>query len=249
MVQLETTGGTIAAYRADPVGEPRGGVVVIHEIWGLVDHIKDVADRFAVEGYLAVAPDILSSTGMPPELGAELQQLIQGADERARTDAQPRLREALSVSRSPEYAEWAVTVLTQVVDYAAAQHGVGDRVAAVGFCFGGTYAYAVAAEDTRVRAAVPFYGSAPPFATLGDIRARVLAFYGERDERITGVLPELEVAMAEAGVDFTPVVYPGAEHAFFNDSSPSRYDPDAAADAWRRTLDFLEAQGVGDSAS
>jgi len=240
LVELETTGGTIPAYRADPPGDPRGGVLVIHEVWGLVDHIKDVADRFAAEGYMSLAPDILSNAGMPPELGAELQRLAHSDDERARTEAQPRLREALSVSRSPEYAEWAVNVLVQAVDYLAAQHGVGDRIAAVGFCFGGTYTYAVAAEDTRIRAAVPFYGAAPEFATLHDIRARVLAFYGEHDERITGRLPELQQAMTEAGVDFTPVVYPGVGHAFFNDSSPSRYDAEAATDAWRRTLEFLD---------
>lgn len=239
LVELETTGGILSVYRADPAGEPRGGVIVIHEVWGLVDHIMSVADRFAAEGYLAVAPDILSNAGVPPEVGAQLQALTSSPDERTRTEAQPRMREALSVARSPEYAEWAVTVLTQVVDYLAAQHGVRDRIAAVGFCFGGSYVYAVAAEDTRIKAAVPFYGAVPEFATLGDIRARVLAFFGETDERITGALPELRAAMAAARVDFTPVVYPGVGHAFFNDTSPSRYDRAAAEDAWRRTLAFL----------
>ena len=243
MIQIETTGGAIPAYRADPAGEPRGGVLVIHEVWGLVEHIKDVADRFAAEGYLAVAPDILSSAGLPPDVGAELQRLVQSTDERERTEAQPRLRDALSVTRSPEYAEWAVTVLAQVVDYLAAQHGLDDRIAVVGFCFGGTYAYAVAAEETRVGAVVPFYGAAPEFATLSDIRGRVLAFCGEQDERITGTVPALRDAMAAAGVDFTAVVYPGTGHAFFNDTSPSRYAPHAAADAWRRTLEFLAADG------
>jgi carboxymethylenebutenolidase len=239
LVDLETTGGTIALYRADPEGEPRGGVVVIHEVWGLVDHIRDVADRFAAAGYLAVAPDILSNAGVPPEIGQELQRLMFGADDEARAAAQPRMREALSVAHSPEYAEWAVDVLTQVVDYLAAQGGVGEHISAVGFCFGGSYVYAVAADDTRVRAAIPFYGSAPPYATLADIRGRVLAFYGEKDARITGTVPELSEAMAEAGVDFTPVVYPGVGHAFFNDTNPVTFDPDTAADAWRRTLDFL----------
>jgi carboxymethylenebutenolidase len=239
LVELETTGGTIAAYRADPEGEPRGGVIVIHEIWGLVDHIRDIADRFAAAGYLAVAPDILSNAGLPPELGAELHGLIANGDEEARSEAQPRLREKLGVTRSPEYAEWAVNVLTQVVDYVAAQHGGEAPISVVGFCFGGSYAYAVAAEDTRVSAAVPFYGEAPAFATLGDIRGRVLAFYGEKDERITSKVPELRSAMAEAGVDYTPVVYPGVGHAFFNDTNSRTYDEDIAADAWRRTLDFL----------
>jgi carboxymethylenebutenolidase len=239
LLDLETTGGTIPLYRADPEGEPRGGVVVIHEVWGLVDHIKDVADRFAAEGYLTVAPDILSNVGLPPEVGAELQSLLFGGDDAARSEAQPRLREKLSVARSPEYAEWAVSVLTQVVDYLAAQGGVGERISAVGFCFGGSYVYALAADDTRVRAAVPFYGEAPATATLGDIEARVLAVYGETDERITGRLPELRQAMSAAGVDFTAVVYPGVGHAFFNDTNPARFDEEAAADAWRRTLDFL----------
>src|SRR3954447_24524657 len=185
LVELETTGGTIPVYRADPQGVPRGGVIVIHEIWGLVDHIRDIADRFAAEGYLAVAPDILSSAGLPPEVGAELHALISGGDEKARSEAQPRLREKLGATRSPAYAEWAVTVLTQVVDYVAAQHGGEEPISVVGFCFGGSYAWAVAAEDTRIRAVVPFYGEAPAFATLGDIRGKVLAFYGEKDERIT----------------------------------------------------------------
>jgi carboxymethylenebutenolidase len=239
LVELETTGGTIPAYRADPEGAPRGAVIVIHEIWGLVGHIQDVADRFAGEGYLAVAPDILTNAGLPPELGAELQALIQRGDDVTRSEAQPRLREKLGVTRSPEYAEWAITVLAQVVDYVAAQHGGEEPIAVVGFCFGGSYAYAVAAEDTRVSRVVPFYGEAPAFATLGDIRGRVLAFYGEKDERITGKLPELRTAMAESGVDFTPVVYPGVGHAFFNDTNPAAYDEETAADAWRRTLDFL----------
>ncbi|BDZ47635.1 dienelactone hydrolase family protein [Naasia aerilata] len=239
LVELETTGGTIDVYRADPDGEPKGGVVVISEVWGLVAHIKDVADRFAAAGYLAVAPDILSNAGVSPEVGQELQSLILGADDWARATAQPRMREALSVAHAPEYAEWAIDVLTQIVDYLAAQGGVGERISAVGFCFGGSYAYAVAANDTRVRAVIPFYGSAPPYATLGDIQGRVLPFYGEKDERITGTLPELRAAMAEAGVDFTPVVYPGVGHAFFNDTNPVTFDADTADDAWRRTLDFL----------
>ena len=239
LIELETTGGTIAAYRADPAGPPRGAVVVIHEVWGLVDHIRDVADRFASEGFLAVAPDILSSVGLPPEVGQELHRLLRSGDDRARSEAQPRLRELLSATRSPAYSEWAISVLTQVVDYAAAQHGGEEPIAVVGFCFGGSYAYALAAEDTRVRFVVPFYGEAPDFATLGDIRGRVLAFYGEQDERVTGKVPELTAAMAEAGVDFTPIVYPGVGHAFFNDTNPVAYDEDTAADAWRRTLDFL----------
>lgn len=238
-IEIETTGGTIPAYRADPAGPVRGGVLLIHEVWGLVDHIRDVADRFAEEGYLTVAPDILSNAGVPPEVGAELQSLVFSADEATRTAAQPKMREALSLAHSPDYAEWAISVLVQVVDYLDAQSGVDGRIAAVGFCFGGTYVYGVAADDTRVRAAVPFYGTVPEEATLGDVGARVLAFYGEKDTRITSRVPEYETSMAAAGVDYTPIVYPGVGHAFFNDTNAITYSEDAAADAWRRTLDFL----------
>jgi carboxymethylenebutenolidase len=239
-ITIDTTGGRIPAYRADPEGRVRGAVLLIHEVWGLVAHIRDVADRFAAEGYLTVAPDILSNAGVPPEVGAELQSLVFSADEAARVAAQPRMREALSVARSPDYAEWATGVLVQVVDYLDAQSGGHGRIAAVGFCFGGTYVYAVAAEDTRIRAAVPFYGTVPEEATLGDIRCPVLAFYGERDERLTSRVPEYEAAMTAAGVAYTPIVYPGVGHAFFNDTNPTTYSEDAAADAWRRTLDFLD---------
>ena len=85
----------LTAYRADPPGEVRGGIVVIQEIWGLADHIKDVADRFAKQGYLAIAPDLLGHVGLTPDVGAELQQLM-SADEATRTAAQPRMREVFA---------------------------------------------------------------------------------------------------------------------------------------------------------
>ena len=114
------------------------------------------------------------------------------------------------------------------------------RIAVTGFCFGGSYAFALAAADDRVRAAVPFYGSAPDSAALHDIRCPVLAFYGAHDERITGDLPRVKAELADAGVAFTPVVYPDAGHAFFNDTNSSGYRAADAADAWSRTLRFLE---------
>src|SRR5882757_92240 len=82
----------LSAYRAEPVGELRGALVLIHEIWGLVDHIKDIADRYAAEGYLVIAPDILSRGGVTPEVGSELSRLMAGTEEE-RTKAQPLMRE------------------------------------------------------------------------------------------------------------------------------------------------------------
>ncbi|GAB3872641.1 dienelactone hydrolase family protein [Terrabacter terrigena] len=230
----------LTAYRADPSGEPRGAVVVIQEIWGLTDHVKDVTDRFAAEGYVAVAPDLLRHVGLTPEVGARLFDLVSHGTEEERLAAQPRLRAATTPARQPEFAAWAVPALTAVVDSLVGEPGVEGRVAVVGFCFGGTYAFALAAADARLRAAVPFYGTFPEHADPATIGCPVLAFYGEDDHGITDGVPELEGRMAGAGVDFTARVYHGVGHAFFNDDSPSRYNADVAADAWERTLAFLE---------
>src|SRR6478735_7809429 len=220
----------LSAYRADPEGDPRGAVVVVQEIWGLTDHITDVANRFAAEGYVAVAPDLLAHVGLTAEVGSRIFALNNSASEQERLAAQPQLREATTPARQPEFAAWAVPALRAVVD---------GRVGVVGFCFGGTYAFALAAADDRVRAAVPFYGTFPEQADPATIACPVLALYGEDDHRITDGVPDLEARMGEAGVDFTARVYHGVGHAFFNDDAPSRYNAEVAADAWARTLAFL----------
>lgn len=129
--------------------------------------------------------------------------------------------------------------LQAVVDHLLTVDGVDGRVGVVGYCFGGTYADALALAEPRLRAAVPFYGHFPDEGDPGTISCPVLAFYGEQDHGITDGVPALEAHMADAGVDFSAQVYPGVGHAFFNDTTPSRYNAEVAADAWRRTLDFL----------
>lgn len=228
----------IDVHRAIPNGEVKGGLILIHEIWGLVEHIKDVADRFAAEGYVTFAPDILSRAGLTPKAGAELQALLSDPDEEKRLAAQPLLRERTAPARDPEYGAWAIRTLRGVVDELAAQPGVDGRLAVLGFCFGGTYSFALAAADQRIKASVPFYGAPPDLTRVGDIVCPVLAFYGDQDERLITGLPEVQAAMRDAGVDFTAQVYEGAGHAFFNDTG-RQYDERAAQDAWRRTLDFL----------
>ncbi|MEO7132459.1 MAG: alpha/beta fold hydrolase, partial [Dermatophilaceae bacterium] len=148
----------LTSYRVDPPGAIRGAVIVIQEIWGLVEHIKDVTGRFAAEGYVAIAPDLLGHVGLSPEVGQELNRLVMGEDEEARLAAQPRMRELLGPARSPEFAAWAVPALQAVVDHLLAVEGVDGRVGVVGYCFGGTYADALALAEPRLRAAVPFYG-------------------------------------------------------------------------------------------
>lgn len=229
----------VSAYRADPSGTPKGGLVLIHEIWGLVDHIKDLADRFAAEGYLVVAPDILSRIGIEPHVGLDLFSRMFSPDEATRLEVQPHLREALAPSRSPEYAAGAIASLKSVVDYLADQPGIDGRIAVTGFCFGGTFSFALAVADPRISAALPWYGTAPTPEAMGTIGCPVLALYGGIDEPLMSALPEVTRAMAEAGVDFTPHVYGDAKHAFFNNTSVN-YNAEAAADAWPRALTFLE---------
>ena len=211
--------------------------MLIHEIWGLVPHIRDVADRYAAEGYLVLAPDLLSDAGITPEVGAELAALRDEPDEAKRLAGQALLREKLTLAHEPAFATEAVTKLRLVVDALESEPGIRGRIAVTGFCFGGTYSFALAAAEPRVRAAVPFYGMAPD--DVSRIACPVLALYGEDDPRIMASLPRTREKMADAGVAFSEKVYAGARHAFFNDTNPTSYDPVAAADAWTRTLAFL----------
>jgi carboxymethylenebutenolidase len=229
----------VRAYRAEPSGPPKGAVIVIHEIWGLVDHITGIADRFASAGYLAIAPDLLSDVGMTPEIGAELFALMSDPDEAKRTEAQPRMRERTSPAFEPVFAAGALTKLRLVVDELEETPGIVGRIAVTGFCFGGTYSFALAADDDRLQAAIPFYGTAPDANGISDIHCPVLAFYGIEDLRLMDDLPRVTTQMAENEIPFEPVVYPDAGHAFFNDTNPRTYRASDAADAWAKTLAFL----------
>ena len=150
------------------------------------------------------------------------------------------LREATAPTQSPPYAAWAIGALRVAVDRLQENPLVGNKVAVTGFCFGGTYSFALAAEDPRIRAVVPFYGYPPEVTETNKITAPVLAFYGDLDARLMASLPEVEQTMKSGGVNFTSHVYAGAGHAFFNDTNPHAYVPAAAADAWTRTLGFLD---------
>lgn len=235
--RTEIQGTTV--YRAEPTGPIRGGLVLIEEIWGLVPHIEAVADRFAAEGYLVLAPELLGDL-LGAENGQELMEARNDPDEARRTAVQPRLRELFSGMRDPGFAAGAVARLRTVVDALEAEPGVDGRIAVAGFCFGGTYAFALAAADPRIRAAAPFYGSAPAAEDVARIGCPVHAFYGRHDTALIEALPEVERVFADAGRDLTTTVYPDAGHAFFNDTNPHAYRAEDAADAWARTTAFLE---------
>lgn len=238
MIQIEGT--DVSAYLSRPEGAVRGGLIVIHEIWGLVDHIKEVADRFSREGYLVVAPDLLSKVGIEPYVGLELLQRRFSDDPEVRASAQPALRDAMAPIQAPEYGEYAVSSLRACVDFLEQQPGVDGRIAVTGFCFGGSYSFALAAADSRVRAAAPFYGAPPQLDKVADIGCAVHAFYGRNDPTLMESLPSVEQAMSDAGVDYEITIYEQTGHAFFNDTNPIVYDADAAADAQAKLFAFLD---------
>lgn len=209
----------VMGYLARPRQRPQApGLVVVHENRGLVEHIKDVARRFAKVGYVALAVDLASHEG--------------GTDR----FSDPAQVTAL-LGRTP--VDRLVDMLVAAVEYLRGQPFVrADRLGAVGWCFGGGMVWRLATRSPELRAAVPFYGPNPPLEDVPRIRAAVLGIYGERDERINRGLPALREALQRAGVVHEIVVYPGADHAFFNDTGP-RYHPQAARLAWERAVEWF----------
>jgi carboxymethylenebutenolidase len=223
-----------AAYHSYPDdGEKHPGLIVLEEIWGVNAHIRSVADRFAAEGYNVLAPELL-----PPGLLEMLTPQIQKDlfDPEKRHEVQPKLREAMQPLHQPGFATDAIAALKACVDYL---HADGP-VAVLGFCFGGSYAFHLAANDGRIKAALPFYGQAPSEEEVPNIECPILAFYGDQDVALMETLPKLKEDMAAHGKDFEAVVYPGVGHAFFNDTNARAFDPASAQDAWDRTLGLLK---------
>ena len=217
-VDFPSNGHTCRGYLATPPNGAKGpAVVVIQEWWGLVDHIRDVADRFANEGFVAIAPDLYhgKTTTSPDEAGRMLMEL----------DAE---RAVLEIAGAGAY-------VLQLPECTSSKYGV------VGFCMGGALAQYTATKDAEhVGAAVSFYGGFKKVQTEWEkLTGALLLIYGEKDQ---GVPPEqgrkLEAQLEKLGKNAELVIYPGADHAFFNDTRPN-YKPEAAADAWRRTLELF----------
>ena len=227
-VQYPSGGTQIGGYlcvpqNADGIigGEAKfPAIIVIHENRGLNEHTRDVARRFASEGFVALAPDALARKGGTASMKT------------------PDEARAAITSLS---AEDAIADLKAALSFLDAHDRVQKgKLASVGFCWGGARSFTLATEDERLRAAVVFYGSTPPLETLAQTHCPVLGLYGETDERITSRVPETEAAMKAAGKAFEYKIYAGAGHAFFNDTG-ERYNAPAAKDAWARTLEFLRA--------
>jgi carboxymethylenebutenolidase len=265
-IDYESPAGAVAGYLTRPtaVSGPAPGVVVIQEVWGVDGHIADVADRFANAGYVALAPDLYSAGGgRPPVLAAErvaaakafLNTIPTGQWMAVLGDEQRRA-EALSQLPDGEAQEVGETiaalfggaggdltrhlgVLRAAVAFLHAHPACAGRaVGSVGFCLGGGLSALLAGEEPELGAAVIFYGSSPSAEQAGSIRCPLRGFYGRDDPRIVDGLPAFDAALGAAGVDYELRIYPDTPHAFFNDTRPS-YRPEAARDAWGRTLAFF----------
>ncbi|MGD9892115.1 MAG: dienelactone hydrolase family protein [Dehalococcoidia bacterium] len=213
MVQFANDGRQVAGYLARPSTEGAPGVIVIQEWWGLVDHIKDVADRFARDGFVALAPDLYE--GKQTEEPDNARKLVMEMDRaRAMSDLEAAARYLRSIGCR--------------------------RIGAVGYCMGGGLVWELATRQGTIDAAAPYYGRPISADRAGDVSIPVEAFYAELDQGIpVAGVQEVVTALRNAGKDADLHVYEGAEHAFFNDSRPSSYHADASADAWRRTLAFF----------
>jgi carboxymethylenebutenolidase len=220
LIEFPSNGSTAGGYVAAPESGSGPGVVVIQEWWGLVDHIKDVCERFAGAGFVALAPDLYHGQSAPlgePDEAAKLMMAMQ-LDQAAR-DMSGAVDEVLRRSS-------------------------GDKVGVIGFCMGGGLALVLATQrPDRVAAVVPCYGIIPwPDAQpdYSALSAAVLGHYAEKDSFFT---PEAANELAERlrgmGKSVEIVVYPDTDHAFFNDTRPEVYDAEAAGALWDRTVQFL----------
>jgi len=215
--------GEMKGYLAKPVTPGKlGSVVVIHENRGLNAHIEDVTRRFAVAGFLALAPDFLSPAGGTPANEDQARDLI------GKLDA-------------------AATVANAVASVAYLRgHPDGNgKVGAVGFCWGGGQIGQLAVNDPTLDAAVVYYGRPPETADIAKIKAPLLLNYAGVDERINAGVPAFKEALDKAGTTYTLHMYEGVQHAFNNDTSPERYNAEAAKLAWDRTLAFFGAKLSG----
>jgi carboxymethylenebutenolidase len=219
MISYEVNDVVMFAYTAKPKKRMNmGAVMVIHENRGLNDHIKDVTRRAAKAGYFAMAPDALSEAGGTPANEDEARKLF------TQLDAKKNLAN-----------------FVKSVDFMKARKETNRKVGCVGFCWGGGMANQLAVNSPNLSAAVAFYGAQPKAEDVPKIKCPVQLHYAGLDERINAGIPGYEAALKQANLKYELYMYPNVNHAFHNDTSEARYNADAALHAWKRTLDFFEA--------
>ncbi|MCD1258415.1 dienelactone hydrolase family protein [Paenibacillus athensensis] len=258
--------GRYKGYAAWPASfvEPQPSILILQEIWGVDRHIQDVARRFASAGYVAFAPDYFSVDGereeaLTEERVEEAKSFLNELPPAVWRDVDGRARALASGHYAPEQRERIEATLGRIFATGARlgefavqtletagflrdtfEPSCGRKTAAVGFCFGGSLAIALAAQDSALSGAVTFYGAAPQGIQLEAIQCPVFGIYGEADRRVTETVPVLEAGLLAAGKSFRYHIYPDAQHAFFNDTRPT-YNAEAAREAYARTLNFLWA--------
>lgn len=224
MVEFPVNGGNTEGYLSIPKSGSGPGVIVIQEWWGLVDHIKDVCDRFAAEGFVALAPDLYhgTTTKSPDEAG--------------------KLMMALRIDEAERDLSSAANYLSTL------DATTGDKIGVVGFCMGGALALYAATKNSKIAGCVVFYGIHPNVKPdLPNLHAPVLGLYAERDGFVTpNIVRELESKLKSLGKQIEVKIYPDTDHAFFNDTRPEVYNAEAAADAWPRSISFLRKHLVTD---
>lgn len=219
MVTIDTLLGKIKAYRARPAGvnTPKGSIIVIHENRGLNAHVEDVARRLALEGFLVVAPDLLSTSGGTP------------ADPDRARDMIGKLN-PVTVSQE----------LGAVIAAVRTDSDSNGKVGIVGFCWGGGVVGRMAAISPELSAAVVYYGRPPELDVVPSIRPPLLLHYAGQDAGINPSVPPFEEALKKTGKTYQLFMYEGAQHAFNNDTSAERYNKAAADQAWARTVAFFK---------
>lgn len=221
------SGGPVKAWVVYPERKDKAGVViVIHEIYGLSDWIRGVADQLAREGFIAVAPDLISGHG--PGGG--------GTDSAGSRDDVVKLIRALT-------PEEVTARLNAVRDYAIKLPGANGKTATVGFCWGGGKSFSYAASQPNLNAAVVYYGTSPESADLARIKAPVLGLYGGDDSRVDATVPPAEAEMKKLGKTYETHLYEGAGHGFLRAQDDREgANLKATRQAWPRTASFLREQ-------
>ena len=225
-VKMPSGGTPIRTWISYPERKDKAGVViVIQEVFGLTDWIRGVADQLAKEGFIAVAPDMIS--GLGPGGG--------GTESVASRDDAVKLVRGIA-------PEEATKRLNSVRDWAMALPASNGKTATVGFCWGGARSFSYAAQP-GVNGAVVYYGSSPDAADLAKIQAPVLGLYGSDDARVNATIPPAEAEMKRLGKSYEPNIYEGAGHGFLRDQEGREgANLKATKQAWPRTLKFLNAQ-------
>lgn len=217
------------------------GLIVIHEIWGLNNQIKRVCDRLSQEGFIALAPELLSGTEFINKINPKLFKDLQNPDKEYQTQA--LLRDLMQPLASEKFAYEVLAKLSTSFDFLFNNLPTNQKIGVIGFCFGGTYAFHLAVNEPRLKACVPFYGQSPkPLKSIKKINSPILAFYGQEDVGLITSLPELKASMKKYAKNFKSQIYPKTGHAFFNETNHQAYNQVAAEDSWQKMLKFLKKQ-------